>query len=390
MLKSLNILPESEPFSPLRGGALAIWVSNVYRHIDQIATTVICPPDRNEYDGFNVCHISNNDVPLTIYNILSPLCCIRLPGRMKSYLANGYLRRTAAFVQKNNQFDVIHIHNRPEYIPAIRQANSNAQLVLHLQNDHLLNYNKQQRTTLLELSDHVLFCSQYIMKQALCDLPITLSNKCSVIHNGVDCTNFKPGIPYPTGLLRPQERYICFIGRLVPEKGIHILLDAMAMVFARVSDCKLLIVGGAHFGNNEETFYIAQLKRTSHLFQDKIIFTGAVSHLELAGIYANAVAFVCPSTWDEPFGMVNVEALACGTPVIASKRGGIPEAIGEAGILFDPEDSNSLVEALIKVLSDSSYAKLLGQKGRERAIKKFDWKIIANQYKDVVTTIVQA
>jgi spore coat protein SA len=385
-MKILVILPESEPFSPSFGGALAIWVRNIYRNLSNLSVTIISPPSRDEYDGFILYHIKKQDILLTIYNYFPKFIQKLLPGRIIGYLINGYIRRVVNYT-KQNSFDVIHILNRPWYVSTLRHSNPNASLILHLQNDHLLHYSYQQRADILSMCDHVLFCSRFILENALGELPESLSKKCSVIYNGVDCKYFRPGVSYSSYVTNLEGRYILFVGRLVSEKGIHVLFEAFSKIFKQIHDCKLLIVGGAHFGNNNETTYVKKLRQQAEIFQERIHFTGSVSHQDLPGIFANAAAFVCPSLWEEPFGIVNVEAMACGIPVIASNRGGIPEAIGDSGILFDPDQPESLAEALTNILNKSSLAQSFSEKAVNRARSQFDWRIIAKQFEELLKSM---
>jgi alpha-maltose-1-phosphate synthase len=97
-------------------------------------------------------------------------------------------------------------------------------------------------------------------------------------------------------------------------------------------------------------------------------------------LLSHATAFVCPSVY-EPLGIVNLEAMACGTAVVASKVGGIPEVVadGETGLLVPPDDPEALAEALNALARDPERANAMGEAGRQRAISEFDWGSIAVQ-----------
>ncbi len=108
-----------------------------------------------------------------------------------------------------------------------------------------------------------------------------------------------------------------------------------------------------------------------------LLFTGYVPERDLAGLYSGAVCFVYPSYF-EGFGLPVVEAMQCGVPVIAGDRTSLPEVIGEAGLLFDPFDTQALVKALTQVLDDSEYRASLRAKGLEKA-REFNWQTTARQ-----------
>jgi starch synthase len=101
---------------------------------------------------------------------------------------------------------------------------------------------------------------------------------------------------------------------------------------------------------------------------------------EVIQLLSHATAFVCPSQY-EPLGIVNLEAMACGTAVVASNVGGIPEVVadGETGLLVPPDEPDALADALNTLARDPERAKAMGEGGRQRAISEFDWTSIALQ-----------
>ena len=130
-----------------------------------------------------------------------------------------------------------------------------------------------------------------------------------------------------------------------------------------------LCVVGAPF-NEAEQKLIADLRLTNH-----VEHYGYPTNAHLAKLYRQSIALVYPSLY-EGFGIPPLEAMACGTAVIASNVASIPEVVGEAGLLFDPFDTQALVKALTQVIDDSEYRGLLRSKGFERA-RNFNWKTTA-------------
>jgi spore coat protein SA len=176
-----------------------------------------------------------------------------------------------------------------------------------------------------------------------------------------------------------------FVGRFDPQKGVLHLVRAYARVLENHPDAVLLIAGTTGFGTHRETEYVREvheladsLIRSKHA---RIRFVGYVHHdRQLPGLFQRASVFACPSIFQEPFGLVNAEAMACGTPVVGANRGGIPEVIGDAGLSVDPEDTEALANALSMLLSRPDYQEKLRQAALDRCLQMFDWGVIAKEW----------
>lgn len=195
--------------------------------------------------------------------------------------------------------------------------------------------------------------------------------KISVIHNGIDIEKYRKmendEILRRLGVKKP---YILFVGRLTRQKGIFELVEAMKRVKAR-----LVLVTGKPDTAEIEAELNAKLKE-----MDNITWINRMlSEDEIIALYSSAQLFVCPSIY-EPFGIINLEAMACGAPVVASAVGGIKEVIqnGKNGILVEPGNVEALVEGIDKVLSDERLREKLIEEGRKRA-EEFAWDRIAEK-----------
>jgi glycosyltransferase involved in cell wall biosynthesis len=170
-----------------------------------------------------------------------------------------------------------------------------------------------------------------------------------------------------------QENYILSLGSIQPRKNLVRLIEAYSCLRGVRPQGKLpqLVLAGKRGWLNDETFRAAE----RHALGRDILFTGYVPEQDLAGLYSGAICFVYPSYF-EGFGLPVVEAMQCGTPVIAGNRTSLPEVVADAGLLFDPFDSQALVKALTRVIDDSGCRATLRAKGLERA-KNFNWKTTA-------------
>lgn len=213
--------------------------------------------------------------------------------------------------------------------------------------------------------------------------------KISVVPCGVDAEIFRPvrQADARAALGRAQcERLVLFVGRIEQIKGIHVLLDALGQLFARRRDLRgdvcLVVVGGALDPDDDapETEKLEELRRLvhEHRVEDSVDFVGSVDRSRLAQWYAAADVCAVPSL-TESFGLVALEAMACGTPVVATRVGGLQTVVqeGTSGLLVPAGDSAALAEAIEQVLLDHRLRMHLAHGARERA-ERFTWSSVAD------------
>lgn len=166
--------------------------------------------------------------------------------------------------------------------------------------------------------------------------------------------------------------YFIYVGGFGPHKNISTLLRAFALLVRSGEDVHLLLVGDVESqGFSSEFDQLSALIRSEGLV-DRVHFPGYVSDNELAPLLEHSRALVFPSL-SEGFGLPAVEAMACGTPVLASNVSSLPEVVGDAGLLFDPNSSTDISQALTRLLHDDTFRQQLSQKALLRA-KQFTWK----------------
>jgi len=197
--------------------------------------------------------------------------------------------------------------------------------------------------------------------------------KIKIIPEGVDLEKFNRDIDASDiNEKLGNERKILFVGNLHPNKGVHFLIKSFVLVKSRINDVKLVIVGDGPLKH-----YLINLTKRLNLEKD-VIFTGFVSDQELPKYYAACDIFASASVL-EGFGLIFLEAMALGKPIVAFNLASIPEVIGNAGILIDQINHEKFANAIIKLLSDEK----LYQEKSENALKRaklFSWEKIAEQF----------
>ena len=213
--------------------------------------------------------------------------------------------------------------------------------------------------------------------------------KICVVPCGVDPDLFRPmrQADARAALGRDQcERLVLFVGRIEQIKGIDVLLEALGMLFARNPDLRaetcLVVVGGALDPGDDapETEKLHELRRLvhEHRMEDSVDFVGSLDQTRLAQWYSAADVCAVPSL-TESFGLVALESMACGTPVVATRVGGLQTVVqhGESGLLVPAGDHRALAEAIERVLTDHRLRMHLAHGARERA-ELFTWSRVAD------------
>jgi phosphatidylinositol alpha-1,6-mannosyltransferase len=216
--------------------------------------------------------------------------------------------------------------------------------------------------------------------------------KIHVVRPGVDAGRFRPDLAGAARLRRelaPDNHIVCLtVGRLQKRKGHDVVIEALAALGTAASHVTYVIVG-----DGEERVRLESLVRERGL-GSAVVFKGRVDGAELASYYAAADIFVHPNRIEgndfEGFGIVFLEAAACGLPVIAGNSGGVPEAVvhGETGLLVSGTDVGELKTALLALLTAPEKRRALGHAGRSRAATQFTWQHAAARIEAVHEAVV--
>ncbi|GBF08428.1 glycosyl transferase, group 1 [Aeropyrum pernix] len=190
-----------------------------------------------------------------------------------------------------------------------------------------------------------------------------------IIPNGVDVERFKPSTP------KADYPLVLFIGRLVWRKGAHVLVRAFRHVVDEIRDAKLYIGGKGEFEP------ILKLMIARYNLENNVKMLGVVPESEKPSLYSSAWVTAVPSIVNESFGIVALESLSSGTPVVASRQGGLKDVVkhGKTGLLVKPGSSKELAKALITLLQDSGLRKRMSEEARKIVLERYDWKKVVPQ-----------
>lgn len=290
---------------------------------------------------------------------------VRLPASTRGI----YSEAVKAFLDRH-AFDVVQVDNRPKLMAAVKRHLPGTPVILFL---HSLTFVPPGGPTArcLAKADRVIANSE--------SLRLELQRRFrgirpAVVPLGADLTRFVPAGAAEQSRLRALYRQppvfnVLFAGRVIPRKGVPVVIRAAAMM-KRKQNVHLIIAGRG------PDRYVRRLKAMAARLGVSAHFAGDVPHSEIQHYFRMADCFVCPSQRHEAFGLVNVEAMACGLPVVASSIGGIREIIqhGRSGYLVkDYRRARSFAARLLQLAREPDRAALMGAEGRSIALEAFGW-----------------
>jgi spore coat protein SA len=224
--------------------------------------------------------------------------------------------------------------------------------------------------------DRLVFVSKFLLKQA--QRKFSSLDASLVLYNGADETIFYPASERQEN---PEIPVVLFAGRIVEDKGVHVLVDAMKLLAGLGVKLQLRIVGSSNFGDSGETDYINQLKANA---PPTVTFLPYRSGAALGDLFREADIFCSPSIWEEPFGLVNVEAFASGLPVVSTHGGGASEIFADGGgILVERGSAEQLASALRRLAEDAELRSALGRQAYAAFRKRFTWSTARAQVQEI-------
>lgn len=368
-----HLLTESESFSEHSGGAISRWTANTVRYDKEV--TVLAPSADDSW-GLDPARV---------------VAIVGLPG-YKSFIDRGgwHLPWSLRFAMLRQIFtdplrnlaagDVVWVHNRPEVAaaldPIVRRRD--ARLVLHLHNSHLVQWS--EKVIRAVHADCYVFCSRFLEQEALNKFPLLLRTR--VLRSGADSQLFypatEPGDPAGTPV-------VLFAARLVPDKGLHIFLDAMRELQHQGVRLRGRVVGSATFGADDTTNYVREMQSKA---PDNVSFEPYCSGPELAAIFRESDIFCLPACWNEPLGLAPIEAMASGLPVVATRSGGIPETLAHGGGIVVAKNSVAeLRDALAILANNHALRRDLSAQAYASFQRNFTWGIVRDKYHRILEEV---
>jgi len=316
---------------------------------------------------------------------------------LPDYFRNLNFRFTQFILQDLHiQFDLVHVHDwffattacqikKMLGIPFVSTIHSTERERKQFNNGRVIPQIIEYEDQLLQYSDHIIVCSEY-MKDILLIRKPNRQNSISVIPNGIILENLKKMLSKDEALKRfpfLTEPILLGIGRLVKEKGFHILIEAFSQIHRQYPTLKLVLAGSGPYEN--------ELKRISKLYKldSKVIFVGFLNEIERNTLLSKCEIVVIPSLY-EPFGIVALEGLAASKPVLAFKTGGLKEIVKDnRGILLEGISSVQLAERLHKCLQHPKDVEAVALRGYQAMIAEYQWlsiiRITISMYNKVVS-----
>ncbi|MEU5322536.1 glycogen synthase [Streptomyces sp. NPDC021056] len=236
--------------------------------------------------------------------------------------------------------------------------------------------------TAIESADAVIAVSGAMREDILACYPALDPARVHVVHNGIDTALYRPdhGTEALTRIgVDPDRPFVLFVGRITRQKGVPHLLRAVRDIDPAA---QVVLCAGAPDTPEIDREFRELFQELSRVREGVHWIPQMLPRPDVIQLLTRAAVFVCPSVY-EPLGIVNLEAMACGTPVVASRVGGIPEVVddGKTGLLVPVDDDfePALARALDSVLGDPEGARRMGEAGRERAVGEFGWDAVARR-----------
>lgn len=236
--------------------------------------------------------------------------------------------------------------------------------------------------TAIEAADAVIAVSGAMREDILACYPALDPARVHVVHNGIDTALYRPdhGTEALTRIgIDPDRPFVLFVGRITRQKGVPHLLRAVRDIDP---SAQVVLCAGAPDTPEIDREFRELFQELSGVREGVHWIPQMLPRPDVIQLLTHAAVFVCPSVY-EPLGIVNLEAMACGTPVVASQVGGIPEVVddGKTGLLVPVDDDfePALARALDSVLGDPEGARRMGEAGRERAVGEFGWDAVARR-----------
>ncbi|HUB29809.1 MAG TPA: glycosyltransferase family 4 protein [Terracidiphilus sp.] len=366
-----HILPEMEPFCDSRGGAISKNVANIM-HFDG-SRVVVCQNADDSW-GYSADRI-------VVIDALRHYAKVKGRRNLPLWVTGPFFRHAfKPLIQRLNPGDLVWCHNQPFFAAALEEniRAKDARLVYHC-HDPIAPPAVRAAFRSFK-ADAYVYVSEALRQRWLTLFP-GLTNT-YVVHNGADDKRF---YPIPKAPSQDSIPVILYVGRIHPEKGVHFLVEAIRILERRSVAVHCRVVGSSFSGGSKKTRYVKDLIRNS---PRSIEFRGYRAARSIAEEFQQADICCCPSVYLEAFGNVNIEAMACGVPVVATRVGGIPEIASDGGVLLvDPGSAEQIADALESLVRDRTLRQRVAAEGLASYRRRFTWAVAVEHYAHIAASL---
>lgn len=341
---------------PILGGSVEITILAVARRLAKYHSVTVLSRTHARYPK---------------HSVIDRVHIYRVPaGGSMRYL--GQVRRFL----RGKKYDLIQIDNRPRFVAPIKRLFPKTKVSLFLHSLTFVSppYASRAAAKLGLRKANLIIANSSSLKQQLSRRFPGVSGKIRKVWLGVDTGRFRP----PARPRASENFTILFAGRLIPRKGVPVLLKAVKLAQEHTSNpIKVLIAGGSASGK-----YAGQMRALAGSLGVSARFLGTVPHRRIHRIYRQADVFICPSQKHEAFGLVNVEAMSSGLPVIASDLGGIKEVVlhNRNGLLVRRyREPKAFADAIVRLMHDENLVHQMKRQARLDCLARFSWSATAQR-----------
>ncbi|BBI32419.1 glycosyltransferase family 4 protein [Cohnella abietis] len=360
----LIVAPEQIPVPQILGGSVEISILAIAKQLARLHRVTIISRAHSRYPR---------------HSTIEGIHIYRVPtGSPMTYLSH-----VKKFI-KGKSFDLVQVDNRPKFVGPLKRMLKGTPISLFL---HSLTFVSPPFTSRLAAAKDlaqadIIIANSSSLKQQLSSRFPRVSGQIRKAWLGVDTNRF-----HPTSNAKQSKAFrVLFTGRVIPRKGVPVLLKAVK--HAQASSRRPIHVVIA--GGSSRAGYLNSMRALSHKLHVNTKFLGTVPHSRIHKIYRQADVFICPSQQHEAFGLVNVEAMSSGLPVIASNNGGIKEIVrnNKNGILIKSyHRPQAFGAAILRLINEKQTRKSMALQARKDCLERFSWKASAKRLSHIYSRL---